>query len=239
MVFDIITIFPGILKGFLDDGLLGKAIKRGLLEVNLRDLRDWTDDRHRTVDDKPFGGGLGMVMKVEPILKAVADLKRDGSRVILFGPGGRKFRHSSARRLSRYDHLIMICGRYEGVDERVSKHIADEEISIGDYVLMGGEVPAMVVTECVSRLIPGVIGKEDFLKERIDDASGAALEYPQFTRPASFRPADILSTEGIADLKLKGKRVSSDVEWDVPEVLVSGDHKEIAKWKREHGRTIR
>ena len=235
MVFDIITIFPDIFKGFIEEGLLGKAIRKGLLEVNIHDLRDWADDKHRTVDDKPFGGGLGMVMKVEPILKAVGELKRgDDSRVILFGPGGKKFSQSLAHRLSKVGHLIMICGRYEGVDERVSEYIADEEISIGDYVLMGGEVPAMVVTECVSRLIPEVIGKEEFLKERIEMDSGVALEYPQFTRPARLNPSEVVS----GDLKLKGKGLEGQ-EWKVPDLLLSGDHKEIADWKKSHRRIIR
>lgn len=234
MVFDIITIFPSIFKGFVEEGLLGKAIKKGLLEVNIHDLRDWTDDQHRTVDDKPFGGGLGMVMKVEPFFKAVATLKKNNdTRIILFGPGGKKFRQSSAHRMSKFSQLIMLCGRYEGVDERVSKYIADEEISIGDYVLMGGEVPAMAVTECVSRLIPGVIGKDEFLKERIEASSSAALEYPQFTRPATFRPASV----ALGNLKLKGKTLEEQ-EWKVPDVLLSGDHKEIAEWKRTHGRII-
>lgn len=218
MIFDIITIFPRMFKGFIKEGLLGKAVKKDLLEVNIHNLRDWTDDKHKTVDDKPFGGGLGMVMKIEPIFKAVTDLKKnDDSRVILFGPRGKRFSQSSAHRLSKANHLIMICGRYDGVDERVSQYIADEEISIGDYVLMGGEIPAMVVIECISRLIPGVIGKEEFLKERI--SSTTAIEYPQFTRPAIFKP-------------------SSSEEWKVPDILLSGDHKEIAEWKDSQGRII-
>ncbi len=239
MVFDIITIFPEIFEEFKEKGLLGKAQKKGLLDIRIHNLRDWADDKHKTVDDKPFGGGLGMVMKIEPILKAVAELKKsDNSKVILFGPSGKKYNQSLAHRFSKINQLIMICGRYEGVDERVSQYIADEEISIGDYVLMGGEIPAMAVTESVSRLIPGVVGKEEFLKERMEEGTEAALEYPQFTRPAKFHPEEILSPEECNNLILKGIKVSG-AEWNVPEVLLSGDHKEITDWKKSRGRIIR
>ncbi len=239
MIFDIITIFPGVFREYIDTGLLGKARSKGLLEINIHDLRNWTEDRHRKVDDRPFGGGLGMVMKVEPIIKAVAELKKDNSKVILFGPGGKKFDQSSAHRFYRNGHLIMICGRYEGVDERVSQYIADEEISIGEYVLMGGEVPAMAVTETVSRLIPGVVGKDNFLKERTGN-SEEALEYPQFTRPAIFKPGDFLSSEKYEKLILKGEKISDtpNQEWKVPDILVSGDHNEISEWRKTQSRKI-
>ncbi len=239
MIFDIITIFPEIFEEFKEKGLLGKAQKKGLLDIRIHNLREWADDKHKTVDDKPFGGGLGMVMKIEPILKAVTELKKsDDSKVILFGPSGKKYNQSSAHRFSKIDHLIMICGRYEGVDERVSRYIADEEISIGDYVLMGGDVPAMVVMESVSRLIPGVVGKKEFLKERMEEGTNAALEYPQFTRPAKFQPEDILLPEECDNLTLKGVKVSG-TKWNVPEVLLFGDHKEITDWKKSRGRIIR
>ncbi|MDO8655428.1 MAG: tRNA (guanosine(37)-N1)-methyltransferase TrmD, partial [bacterium] len=190
----------------------------------------WTKDRHRVVDDKPYGGGLGMVMKVEPIFRAVESIKKSfrsqasGSRpkvsktkVILFTPRGRKFTQERAHAWAKLDQLIFICGRYEGIDERVAKHIADEEISVGDYVLMGGEVAAMAVIETVSRLIPGVIGKEAFLKER--KKKTGFLEYPQYTRPETFEPK-------------KG------VRWKVPKVLLSGNHADIEKARKIQGRII-
>jgi tRNA (guanine-N1)-methyltransferase len=238
MIFDVITIFPEIFKGFTQEGILAKAIEKNLLRINIHDLRNWVDDKHKKVDDKPFGGGLGMVMKVEPILRGVAEIKKlKNSRVILFSPAGKKLRQSSVTRLSKYDQIVMISGRYEGVDERVALYIADEEISIGDYVLMGGDIPAMAVMESISRLIPGVIGKDSFLDERIDDRK--ALEYPQYTRPASLKPKELLSTDLYNDLILKGKKISSkDVQWDVPDLLVSGDHSKIAEWRKSHGRVI-
>ena len=218
--FDIITIFPDIFNSYLKEGLIKKAQDKNLFKVNVHDLRKWTDDKRKTVDDRPFGGGLGMVMKVEPIYKAVTALKskKSKSKIILFTPRGKKFNQKMAHRFSKLDKLIMICGRYEGVDERVSKYIADETVSIGEYDLMGGEIPSMVVIESVSRLIPGVIGKKELLEERITK-EGGFIEYSQYTRPEVFSP---------------GKKV----KWEVPKVLISGDHKKIKKWRENNQKTI-
>ncbi len=216
MRFDIVTIFPSLFDSFLKESLIGKAISKKQIEVNVHDLRKWTEDNHKTVDEKPFGGGSGMVMKIEPIYKAVKEIKKEG-KVILFTPRGKKFNQKKAHELSKCNQIIMICGRYEGVDERVAKYIADEEISLGDYVLMGGEIPAMIVTEVVSRLVPGVIGKDTFLKERKREEG--FLEYPQYTRPESFL--------------IDGK------ERRVPKVLLSGDHKKIEEWKSKKGKIIK
>jgi len=218
--FDIITIFPDIFDSYLKESLISRASKKKLIKVNIHNLRKWALDKHKTVDDKPFGGGLGMVMKIGPIYKAVKDLKKGRkkkSKVILFSPRGRKFNQKIASQLSRIDQLIFICGRYEGIDERVTKHIADIELSVGDYVLMGGEIPAMTVIETVSRLVPGVVGKEDFLKER--KTKTGFIEYPQYTRPEVFEPK-------------KGKK------WKAPKVLISGNHKKIEAWRRKQGKII-
>jgi len=221
--FDIITIFPEIFDSYFKESIIQRAIKKRLMKVRVHNLRKWTKDRHQTVDDRPFGGGLGMVMKVEPLFKAVTALKklkvnRQRSKVILFTPRGKKFNQKMAYRFSKLDQLIFICGRYEGVDERVAKYLADEEVSIGDYVLMGGELPAMIVVETIARLIPGIIGKPQLLKERIPKTKGF-IEYPQYTRPEVFAPR-------------KGAK------WGVPKVLLSGDHKKIAEWRKKHGKTI-
>jgi len=219
--FDIITIFPNIFSSYLEESLLKRATEKNIISVNFHDLRKWAKDKHSTVDDKPFGGGLGMVMKPQPIKDAVFDLKKESkkekTRVILFSPRGKKFNQKKASDLAKYDRIIMICGRYEGVDERVAKYIADEEISVGSYVLMGGELPAMIVMETVSRLIPGVVGKENFLKERRKD--DGFLEYPQYTRPEEV---DI-------DRKKRG----------VPKVLLSGNHKEVKEWREKKGKKIK
>ncbi|MDD2913446.1 MAG: tRNA (guanosine(37)-N1)-methyltransferase TrmD [Candidatus Pacebacteria bacterium] len=216
--FDIITIFPEIFNFYFKESIISKGVEKGLLEINVHDLRSWSKDKHKKVDDKPFGGGLGMVMKIEPIYNAVKDLKKKKSKVVLFSPRGKKFTQKTANELSKMNQVILICGRYEGIDERVKKEIADMEISIGDYVLMGGEIPSMVVIEAVSRLIPGVIGKEQFLKERVDK-NGGFIEYPQYTRPEVFSPK-------------KG------TNWKVPKVLLSGNHKKIEEWKKKKGRII-
>ncbi|HZX49905.1 MAG TPA: tRNA (guanosine(37)-N1)-methyltransferase TrmD [Candidatus Paceibacterota bacterium] len=215
MRFDIITIFPEIFDSYFKESLLKRAQEKKLLEIRAHNLRDWSQDAHKTVDDSPFGGGLGMVMKPEPIYKAVGSLKIKNSKlkVLLFTPRGKKFTQKKAAEYAKLDQLIMVCGRYEGVDERVGKYIAGEQISIGDYDLMGGELPAMVVTETVARLVPGVIGKEEFLKEHIKD--GGFVEYPQYTRP------EVFST------------------WKVPKVLMSGNHKKIEEWRTKHGKIIK
>jgi len=211
--FDIITIFPEIFDSYFQESLIKRAQKKRLIKVKVHNLRKWTKDRHRIVDDRPFGGGMGMVLKVEPIFKAVKALKKPKTKVILFTPRGKKFNQKTAWRLSRLNHLILICGRYEGVDERVAKYLVDEEISIGDYDLMGGDLPAMVVIETISRLIPGVIGKPQLLKERITKGKGF-IEYPQYTRPEVFK------------------------KWSVPGVLLSGNHKKIAVWRQKHAKII-
>lgn len=224
--FDVITIFPDIFKSYLNESLIARAQKKKFIKVNLHNLRKWTKDKHHTIDDRPFGGGLGMVLKVEPIFKAIMALKKlktrnqklNKTKVILFTPRGKKFTQKLAYKLSKLDQIIFICGRYEGVDERVAKKITDMEISIGDYDLMGGELPTMVCIETISRLVPGVIGKEQLLKERISK-SGGFLEYVQYTRPEIFYPE-------------KNKK------WQVPKVLLSGDHDKIDKWKKAHGKVI-
>jgi len=217
MKFDIITIFPKIFQSYFNESLIKKALGKRLFSINIHNLRDFTKDAHKTVDDAPFGGGLGMVMKIEPIFKAVSKIKKKKSKVILFTPRGKKFNQKMANDLKKYDQLVFICGRYEGVDERVSK-IADLELSIGDYDLMGGELPAMIVIETISRLIPGVIGKKELLGERVVKGGGF-IEYAQYTRPEIFSPK-------------KG------VNWKVPAVLLSGNHKEIGEWKKEHSKVI-
>lgn len=224
LTFDIITIFPEIFNSYLKESFIKKAQEKGKILIKIHNLRDWTKDRHKTVDDRPFGGGLGMVLKLEPIYKAVKEIKRKTknkklkTKTILFTPRGKKFNQKMAYQLSKLNQIIMICGRYEGVDERVAKHIADIELSIGDYDLMGGELPAMVLIETVARLIPGVLGKPQLLKERITKERGF-IEYPQYTRPEVFTP-------------------KKEVKWRVPKVLTSGHHKKIEEWRRKHQRVI-
>jgi tRNA (guanine37-N1)-methyltransferase len=204
---DVITIFPGMLKGFLEESILKRAAQKGLVEFNTVDLRPFTTDRHQSTDDRPFGGGAGMVMKPEPLFKAVESVRTPGASVILMTPQGRRFEQACAVGLSKARHLIFICGHYEGVDERVRTHLATDEISIGDYVLTNGVLPAAVVIDAVVRLVPGVLGNEDTIRE--ESFTDGMLEYPHYTRPRIFRGLD------------------------VPEVLLSGDHKEIAQWRRE------
>jgi len=222
MVFDIITIFPNLFDSFLKESFIKKAQEKRLIKINIHNLRDFTKDIHKTVDDRPFGGGFGMVIKVEPVYRAVSTLKlkvkNEKLKVILFTPRGKKFNQRIAYRLSKLNRIILICGRYEGVDERVAKHIANLELSIGDYDLMGGELPAMVVMEAVSRLIPGVLGKPQLLKERITKEKGF-IECSQYTRPEVFKP----------------KR---GIKWQVPEVLLSGHHQKIADWRKKHQKVI-
>ncbi len=224
MRFDIITIFPEFFDSFLKESLIERAIEEGLIEIKIHNLRNYADDPHNTVDDRPFGGGFGMVYKVEPIYKAVRDIKKKSevhpskSKTILFTPRGEKFNQKKVTRFSKLKQIIMICGRYEGVDERVANHIADEEVSIGDYVLLGGETPAMVVVEATSRLVPGVIGEPDILEERVTK-KGGFVEYEQYTRPRVF--------EG-----------EEKEKWEVPEILLSGDHKKIKKWRQKHSKRI-
>jgi len=217
--FDVITIFPEMFDSYLKESLISRAQKKKFIKVNLHNLRKWTTDNHQTVDDRPFGGGLGMVLKVEPIYRAVKQIKKSKkAKVILFTPRGEKFNQQTAYKLSKMDQVIFICGRYEGVDERVAEKIADMEVSIGDYDLMGGELPAMICIESISRLVPGVLGKPQLLKERISK-TGGFLEYAQYTRPEIFITKD-------------------KKKWKVPPVLLSGNHKNIDEWKKAHGKVI-
>ena len=234
LTFDIITIFPEIFDSYLKESLIARAQKKKLIKINVHNLRDWATDKHKTVDDRPFGGGLGMVLKIEPIFKAVEEIKRikrlspEKRKVILFTPRGKKFNQKIAYQFSKMDRIIMICGRYEGVDERVAKYIADEQLSIGDYVLMGGELPAMVVIETIARLIPGVLGKPQLLKERIPALGGRGgrgfIEYSQYTRPPKFSPKKFM-------------RARPKV-WAVPKVLLSGNHKKIEEWRKKQRKVI-
>jgi len=204
---DVITIFPSMLEGFLGQSILRRAREAGLVHINLIDLRDFTTDRHRTTDDRPYGGGPGMVMKPEPIFRAVEKVRTPDSRVILMTPQGERFTQNHARELARESHLIFICGHYEGVDERVRQALVTDEISIGDYVLTNGALPAAVVIDAVVRLLPGALGAPDGAHQ--ESFAAGLLEYPQYTRPAEFR----------------GMRV--------PDVLLSGDHEAVARWRHE------
>lgn len=209
MKFDIVTIFPGMVRAPLAEGIVGRAIARGLLDVRVHDLRDFTTDRHRVVDDVPFGGGPGMVMKPEPLFRAVeaiASTRGAPGAVVLTSPDGARLTHGVVERLRALDHVVILCGRYEGIDERVRAELATEEISIGDYVLSGGELPALVIVDAVARLVPGVVGDEQSVAR--DTFARGLLDFPQYTRPAEF--------EGHA----------------VPPVLLSGHHKEIERWRR-------
>lgn len=217
MRIDIFTLFPGMFSGPFDDSIIKRAVNEGLVEINIHNIRDYTHDKHHTVDDYAYGGGAGMVMKPEPVFEAVETVKSSvqsttdtGGQeppVILLTPQGKLFRQSMARELAKCDWLMLICGHYEGVDERIREHLVTEEISIGDYVLTGGELAAMVVTDAVVRLIPGVLGSGESLL--FESHTNGLLEYPQYTRPEDFRG------------------------WKVPEVLLSGNHKEIARWRQE------
>ena len=196
--------------GPLDESIIKRARLKGLLDLKIHDLRDWTHDRHRTVDDRPFGGGPGMLLKPEPLFEAIESLQREKTRVILFSPAGRKFDQAIARELSQQEDLLLVTGHYEGFDERVRLALVDDELSIGDYVLTNGALPAMVVVDAVTRLLPGALG--DDASSHDESFSAGLLEYPQYTRPADFRGME------------------------VPEILLSGNHAEIEKWRREQAR---
>jgi tRNA (guanine37-N1)-methyltransferase len=211
MKIDVLTLFPAMFAGPLDESIIRRARDAGLLDLKIHQLRDWTHDRHKTVDDKPFGGGPGMLLKIEPLFEAIESLQREKTKVILLSPGGRKFSQEIARELSQEKDLLLVCGSYEGFDERVREALADDEMSIGDYVLTNGALPAMVVIDAVTRLLPGVLGDDE--SSRDESFSHGLLEYPQYTRPAEFR----------------GMKV--------PDVLVSGNHAEIEKWRREQAKT--
>ena len=218
MRFDIITIFPNIFNSYFNESIIKRAQAKKLVKINIHNLRDYTSDKHKTVDDRPYGGGFGMVLMVEPIFKAVKDIKsknRAGKKkIILLSAKGKRFDQPMARRFSKLDQLIIISGRYEGIDERVTKYIADEEVSIGDYILTGGELPAMVIVDTVIRLIPNVITKgsleeESFSKEKY-------LEFPHYTRPEEV--------------------VIDDKKRKVPKVLLSGNHQKIKEWQKKHSK---
>ena len=222
MRFDILTIFPGMFSCYLDESMMKRAKARKLIDIRVHDLRAWATSKHRQVDDRLFGGGPGMLLKVEPIYRALKSLKALKAKtkkrpyVVLLSPRGTRFTQRVAERLVKHDRIVFLCGRYEGVDQRVTDHLVDEEISVGDYVLTGGELPAMTVLDAVSRLVPGVVGKEASIVEESHSSEGF-IEHPQYTRPERFSPK-------------KG------VSWDVPEVLLSGDHKKIAEWRRKHAK---
>ncbi|MBQ7403342.1 MAG: tRNA (guanosine(37)-N1)-methyltransferase TrmD [Lentisphaeria bacterium] len=204
--FDIITLFPEIFFGPLGGSIVGRAIEKGIVEVNAVNLRDYTHDKRGTVDDKPYGGGAGMLMKVEPLFEAVEDLRKENTLVLMTSPSGEQFNQKMAHELAAKEHILIICGHYEGVDERVREALVDREVSIGDYVLTSGNLPAMVMVDAVTRLLPGALGSPE---SDVDESfENGLLEYPQYTRPPVFRGME------------------------VPEVLLSGNHAEIAKWRK-------
>ena len=243
MQFDLLTIFPDMFSSYTNESILGRAQKEGHITINTHDIRKYASDKHKTTDDSPYGGGAGMVMKVEPIYKAVVDASKyktqttkgglkhaKSQRIILMSAKGEQFTQKKVCEFSKYKQLILISGRYEGVDERVADYIADEEISIGPYVLTGGELPSLVIVDAVSRLIPGVLGSPDSLMEesfsdfqnskflpagRHGKIQNSDKEYPQYTRPATFSP-------------------KNGVEWKVPDILLGGNHAEIEKWRSKN-----
>ena len=203
---DVVTLFPAMFAGPLDESIVRRARDGGVLDFRVHDLRRWTHDRHKTVDDRPFGGGPGMVLKPEPLFEAVESLRCEGTRVVLTSPSGRLFDQGLAREWAREDHLLFLSGSYEGYDERVREHLVDDDVSIGDYVLTNGALPVMVMVDAVTRLLPGVLGDD---ASAVDESfSDGLLEYPHYTRPAEFRG------------------------WGVPDVLMSGNHAEIERWRR-------
>jgi tRNA (guanine37-N1)-methyltransferase len=210
MKIDVLTLFPGMFSGPLDESIVKRARESGILELRIHNLRDWTHDRHKTVDDRPFGGGPGMLLKPEPIFEAVEQLAGEQTKVVLLCPQGRTFNQPEARSLARSEHLLLICGSYEGFDERIREALADDELSVGDFVLTNGALPAMVIIDAVTRLLPGVLGDDESAKD--ESFSQGLLEYPQYTRPAEFR----------------GMKV--------PEVLLSGNHAEILRWRENQAR---
>jgi tRNA (guanine37-N1)-methyltransferase len=211
--FDVVTIFPEFFRGPFDFGVIRRGREKGLIDIRVQDLRDFTSDRHRTVDDRPFGGGEGMVFKVEPIFKAVETVRRnEQAEVVVLSAAGRKFNQAEALRLSEAKQVILLCGRYEGIDERVVEHLATAELSIGDFVVSGGEIAAAVVVDAVTRYVPGVVGKEEsILRDSFSDPATemGLVEHPHYTRPSEFRG------------------------WKVPDVLISGDHEAVRKWRYE------
>ena len=206
--FDLITIFPESLQAYLDTSILKRAQEKGLVEIKVHNLRNWSQNKHKTVDDTPYGGGPGMVFMVEPIYHALKELKKENSKVFLTSPKGEKLTQNKLVQFSEQEtHYIIICGHYEGFDQRVHEHLVDYEFSIGDYVLSGGELPALVLVDGITRLIPGVLGNEQSLES--ESFTNDVLDYPQYTKPAQFNG------------------------WDVPEVLLSGNHKNIQEWRKQ------
>ena len=215
MRFHIVTIFPEFFAGPFDHGVVARAKASGLLDILVHDLRNWTYDRHKTVDDRPFGGGEGMLLKPQPLFEAVEAIlpeRRASRKVILLSAQGRRFSQSVAREFAALDEILLICGRYEGVDERVAEHLADDELSVGDFVLSGGELAAAIVVDAVGRLLPGVLGNEDSSRNESFSEGDGFLDCPQYTRPAEFRG------------------------WKVPDVLLGGNHEEIKRWRRAASR---
>jgi tRNA (guanine37-N1)-methyltransferase len=208
--FDILTLFPGLCAGAFTESILGKAQENRLIAVRCLNIRDWATGKHRLTDEPPYGGGPGMVMKPEPIFSAVEAIRTDRSRVILLSPGGRCFNQTVAAELAVEEHLIIICGHYEGIDHRVAEHLANEELSVGDFVLTNGAIAAVLVVDAIARLIPGVLGGSDSAAN--DSFSNGLLEYPQYTRPNEFRG------------------------WRVPEILLSGNHRAIREWRLEQAK---
>ncbi len=216
MRFDILTIFPRSFDSYFKESIIGRAQRKKIIKIKIHDLRSWTNDRHRTVDAIPYGGGAGMVLKIEPIFQALKELQKKyfpknkvKRRVILFSAKGKVFTQKDARRLAQYEQLILICGRYEGVDERVAENLADEEISLGEFVLTGGEIPALTLVDAITRLLPGSLGNEQSVLSESHKKKGY-LEHPHYTRPENFQG------------------------WKVPAVLLSGHHKKIENWRRKH-----
>jgi len=219
--YDVLTIFPNMISGYASESILGRAQEKKLIAIQAHDLRDWAEDKHRRVDDTPYGGGPGMVMKVDVFEKAVREVKgqkskiksqRSKVRVVLTSASGKTFSQKDAIRLAKYEQVIFLCGRYEGIDARVEEHLADESFSIGNYVLTGGELPALVMIDAIARNVPGVLGKKESLAEESHTEEGV-LEYPQYTKPPVYK------------------------KWSVPDVLLSGDHKKIADWRRSSSRS--
>jgi tRNA (guanine37-N1)-methyltransferase len=209
MIIDILTIFPGMMAGPISESIIGKAIERKLIDIRVINIRDYAVDKHRTTDDRPFGGGSGMVMKPEPLAASIGNLRENdpAARVILLSPQGRLFDQKIAFELSRLNHVCLVCGRYEGVDERIRNHYVDDEVSIGDYVVTGGELPALVIVDAVARLLPGVLGSDESLNE--ESFTTGLLEYPHYTRPEIFE------------------------NHRVPDILLSGNHGAIQRWRRQ------
>ena len=218
MRFDILTLFPQMFDAYLNESILGRAQKNGQIQIATHQLRDWSmDKKHHRVDDTPYGGGAGMVLQVEPIFRAVEELKKEKEgtqiRTILLSAKGKRFTQEDARRLAAYDQLLLICGRYEGVDERVAEYVADEELSIGDFVLTGGELPAMIVVDAVARLLPEVLGNAESALTESHTKEGV-LEYPQYTKPEEFNG------------------------WRIPEILLTGHHENVARWREEQSKHL-